>query len=465
MTDLASPAPSAALREARLTQGPVLPVLLSLALPNMLAMVAAASVSVAETLYVGRLGREPLAAMAVVFPFVMLMQNLSSGAMGGGVSSAISRALGAGNEAAARSLALHATAIGLAAGLAFTALFLLAGPLFYTALGARGAVLGEALRYGNTLFCGSVLIWLANTFISILRGGGNTRLPSLAILATVAMQIALGAAFGLGVGPFPRWGMAGVAIGQVLAYGVCAAALAAHLVSARSRVRLGWRDITLQREPFMQILRVGLLACLSPLQTVLTVLVLTALIARLGVDALAGYGIGARLEFLLIPIAFGVGVATVPMVGMAIGRHDVARARRVAWVGGALSAGIVGAIGAMVCLWPGLWARQFTGEPGVIAVAEQYLRCAGPGYAFFGLGLTLFFASQGAGKVLGPVLGGTVRLAIVCLGGWGLVAGDAPAWAYFALVSLSMLAYGVFNAFIVWRADWRQRSPHPDAAR
>lgn len=447
------PAASSA-RELRLTGGPVLRVLLTLALPNVLAMVAAASATIAEAAYVGSLGREPLAALAVVFPFVMLMQMLSAGGIGGGISSAISRALGAGDLQGAHALAFHAAMIGLAIGLAFTIFFLILGPALYRLLGAQGVVLAYALQYSNTIFSGILALWLANTFISILRGTGDMRVPSTTILVTVTAQVILGAALGLGLGPFPRWGMSGVALAQVIAYGAAAVFLFFYLCSRRRRVRLVYRGMPLQKELLGQILRVGLLASLSPLQTVLTILILTGLIARLGVDALAGYGIGARLEFLLIPIAFGVGVATVPMVGMAIGRRDISRARRVAWTGGALSAGAIGLIGLTVSLQPSLWAEIFTTLPGVIHYAEQYLRFAGPGYAFFGLGLTLFFASQGAGKVLGPVIGSSLRLAIIAVGGFCLAAADAPSWAYFAMVAIAMTVYGLFTAATMVWADW-----------
>lgn len=439
---------------ARLTHGPVLPVLAGLAVPNVLAMVAVTFVSIAETIYVGLLGKEALAAMAVVFPLVILMLNLSSGAMGGAVSSAISRALGANELGLAQSLARHAVVIAVAAGLLFTAVFLLAGPLIYSTLGARERVHDEAISYATTLFAGAVPIWLANTFISIARGTGNMRVPAITILGIAALQVALGAALGLGWGLFPRWGMRGVAAGQVLAYAVGALCLAFYLFSAQARVRLAWKGQPLRRDIFWRILRTGLLACLSPVQTVLTVLVLTALISRLGVDALAGYGIGARLEFMVVPIAFGVGVATLTMVGMAIGRLDVARARRVAWTGGALSATMVGLMGAVVCVWPHLWAGMFTTQPEVLRFAGEYLRWAGPGYAFFGLGLTLFFASQGAGRVLGPVLGGTLRLAMVCVGGWALSAMQADSWTYFALTGAAMLGYGLFTAASVLLTDW-----------
>lgn len=445
---------TAAARESRLLNGPVLPVLASLALPNILAMVATSAISIAETAYVGLLGRDQLAAMALVFPLAMLMQTFSAGAMGGGVSSAISRALGAGDQAGAQSLARHAVAIALAAGAGFTLLFLLGGDALYRALGARDAVLEQAQRYGVVLFSGISFVWLANTLISVIRGTGNMHVPSTTIVGVALLQIILGAVLGLGWGPFPRWGMAGVALGQVLAYACACVWLCIYLCAPYHRVRLGLDGWQLTQAHFGQILRVGLLACLSPLQMVLSVLVMTGLIARLGVDALAGYGIGARLEFLAIPIAAGVGVATLPMVGMAVGRGDVPRARRVAWVSGALSAAVVGVLGVLVALWPQLWSVLFTSKPEVLRYCAQYLSYAGPAYVFFGLGLTLYFASQGAGKVLGPVLAGTVRLATICVGGWWLTVSDAPDWTYFALVGVAMAAYGLSTALAVRWTKW-----------
>ena len=437
-----------------LLRGPVLPVLSRLALPNILAMVAAAATGIAETMYVGLLGRDQLAAMALVFPLTMLMQTFSAGAMGGGVSSSIARALGAGNVDAAQSLARHATVIALAAGLSFALLFLAFGDPLYRLLGAQGEVLAQANRYANVLFPCIVVVWLTNTLISAIRGTGNMHVPSITIMVVSVLQISLGAVLGLGLLGVPRLGMAGVALGQVLAYGAATVWLLIYLADPRQRVRLSRSGWLLQWQRFRDILRVGAVACLQPLQSVVTVLVMSGLISRLGVDALAGYGIGARLEFLAIPVAFGVGVATLPMVGMAIGKGDVTRARRVAWVGGGLSAAIVGALGLLAALWPPLWSTLFTSKPEVLHYTALYLRNAGPAYVFFGLALTLYFASQGAGKVLGPVLAGTLRLVVVCVGGWWLVAINAPDYAYFVLVGVAMAAFGLGAAFAVWRTPW-----------
>lgn len=443
-----------------LTTGPILPTLLRLALPNVIAMSMTVLVGIAETRYVGLLGTAPLAAMALVFPFAMLVQMMSAGAMGGGVSSAVSRALGAGDAARARTLALHAVVIGVLAG-AITSIVLIAwGPALYRFLGGSGAVLAEATRYSGVLFTGAVLIWLVNTLASILRGTGDMRVPSLALLGIAVVQIALGGALGLGFGPVPRLGMVGVALGQLVAMSGGVVFLAWWLLSGNARLRLGWRGVKLRGELFADILKVGALACLSPVQSVLTVLIFTGLVARLGVAPLAGYGIGQRLEFLLIPIAFGIGVASVPMVGMAIGAGNFARARRVAWTAGLVSAVNLGLIGLLVFLAPNLWAGMFTQDPLVLDYARQYLRWAGPGFALFGLGLTLYFASQGSGRVLGPVLAATLRLAVVAGAGTWLLSRNAPAWQFFALVGIAMAVYGLATAAAIRLTRW---GPKPAA--
>src|SRR2546423_9967740 len=130
-----------------LLAGPILSTLLRLTLPNLAAMLVTTLVAIAETAYVGILGTTQLAAIALVFPMIMLMQMLSAGAMGGGVSSAISRALGAGDPERAGALALHAVVIGAAAGLAFSAIFVAFGAPILRMLGGSGPVLREALVY------------------------------------------------------------------------------------------------------------------------------------------------------------------------------------------------------------------------------------------------------------------------------------------------------------------------------
>jgi putative MATE family efflux protein len=433
---------------------PILPTLLKLALPNAIAMFGTALVAVAETSYIGRLGVEPLAGIALVFPFVMLTQMMSAGAMGGGVSSAVARAIGAGNRDRAANLALHAAIIGTGAGLFFTAMMLAFGRDFYFLLGGRGEVLEQAMHYSHVLFSGAVAIWLVNTLASVVRGTGDMRVPSIVLIGVATVQVVVGGGLGLGLFGLPKFGMRGVAAGQLTAFTSGALFLAWYLVSGRSRLKLNIRSFTFQRDMFLDILKVGAMSCLSPLQSVLTILIFTKILAGFGTVVLAGYGMGSRLEFLLIPIAFAFGTASIPMVGMAMGAGLVARARRVTWISGAAAGLVVGLIGLTVAINPGLWVSLFTSDPGVTAAAYSYFHWAGPGFGFFGAGVCLYFSSQGAAKVGGPVLAGTIRLVLVAVGGWWLAASDAPAWTLFALVGTAMVVFGLSTALSIRLTRW-----------
>ena len=442
----------------RIRQGPILSTLLRLSAPNVLAMGLAVLVAIAETFYVGRLGTTPLAALGLVFPFAMLTGTLSAGAMGGVVSSAIARAIGAGDIARAHVLAMHAILIGGAMGIAYSLFFVFGSAAIFRWLGGQGGVLAEAVRYANVLFAGAIFVWMSNTLASVVRGTGNMRVPSTGLVVVGLTQVVTGGVLAFGLGPFPALGMVGVALGNIIAYASGTFFFAWYLASGIGRLELRLRGFPLRLELLVDILRVGALSCLSPLQTMLTMLVFTSLLARLGEVPLAGYSIGLRLEFLVTSISFGVGVASVPMVGMAIGAGDVARARRVAWIAAGVTGAIVAVVGLLVAIRPHLWAGMFSEDEQVLGSAYQYLRIAGPMFPLLCAALTMYFSSQGAGKMLGPVIAGTVRLGLAVGVGFWLAAQGAPAWHYFVLTAAVMVFYGITMAGLVHLTPWGPKS-------
>ena len=439
-------------RTQRLLAAPILPTLARLAAPGMALVAFQTAVSIADMHFVGRLGTVPLAGIALVFPLVMLLQMLSAGAMGGGVSSAVARALGAGDERAARALVAHATVIALVMGFGFTLLALLLGAPIYRLLGGEGEALRQALAYSNLLFAGSVLVWLANTFASVLRGSGNTLVPALALGASALVHIPLSGSLVLGAGPLPALGIAGAAVAYITAFGCATLAMAVYLWRSPLRPQPG--ELRLQARQFGEILRVGALSSLSALQTVLTAVVLTGMVGAYGTAALAGYGVGVRLELLQIPLVFAIGQALVPLVGTAIGAGSPARAKKIAWTGAAI-AGLIGVcIGFTVAVFPAPWVRLFSDDPAVLAASSQYLRIVGPCYPFLAVGVALYFASQGARSVLWPMLATTVRLALVLVLGLAAVRSGASLAGVFAVIAVAMAAYGLLTGWAVWKADW-----------
>jgi putative MATE family efflux protein len=450
-----SAAPS---RTERLLEAPIVPTILRFAAPGLLLVVFQSSVSISDTHFVGRLGTEPLAGLALVFPLLMLLQMMSAGAMGGGVSSAIARALGGGHGHMARALAVHATVIALAMGAVFTLLLLTAGSSIYVLLGGHGASLEAALAYSDIIFAGSALVWLANTFASVLRGSGNMIIPAVSLSGAALLHIPLSASLTLGLGPFPRLGIAGAAVAYVAASGFAAALNLGYLLRPRSSLRPRREDFRLEWRLFREILRVGLLSMASSFQTVLTAVLLTGFVGRFGTAALAGYGVGVRLELLQVPLVFAIGQAMVALVGTHIGAGRTERAKQIAFTGSAMAAGICLVIGTTVAIAPDAWVKLFSNDPAVLAASASYLRIVGPFYAFLGLGIALYFASQGAGRVLMPMLAASVRLALVIVGGFSLVAAQAPLAAMFALVAGAMAVYGGLTGWWVLRSDW---SPKP----
>src|SRR4030088_2044750 len=199
-----------------LLDGPILRTLLRLSWPNLIALSAGTCVVIAEASYIGRLGVESLAAMALVFPFVILTMTMSGGAMGGGVASAVARALGAGDVDRASALAAHALLIGICFGLTFMLGAMMFGPALLGLLGGRGNVLANAVGYAQIFFGGAVVPWLMNSIAGILRGTGNMKMPSLMMLSSAVCQIVLGGTLGLGLGPVPQFGMRGVAAGSLI---------------------------------------------------------------------------------------------------------------------------------------------------------------------------------------------------------------------------------------------------------
>jgi putative MATE family efflux protein len=435
-----------------LLSSPVFASIVRLATPGVLLALFQTAVSIADTHFVGRLGTDALAGLALVFPLVMLLQMTSAGAMGGGVSSAVARALGGGNRAAARNLVVHALLIAVVAGLLFTLLALVLGRALYSVLGGSGSALAQALAYSNVLFSGAILVWLANTLASVVRGTGNTLVPALALAGAALVQIPLSGALTLGWSPFPRLGIAGAAAAYVIAFGLASMGLAAYLWSGGLRPRRA--DWKMAAAAFYDILRVGILSSVNSGQTVLTAVILTGFVGTFGTAALAGYGVGVRLELLQIPIVFAIGQALVVLVGTHIGAGQHARAKRIAWAGTAAAVVVTLAIGVWVTLFPATWVRIFSDDPAVLESGSLYLKIVGPFYAFFGAGMALYFASQGAGRMLLPMLAGTARLAVVAVGGLAVLKLAGTLGALFAVIASGLVLFGTLTALAVYRGSW-----------
>lgn len=229
-----------------------MPLLIRLGPPTVAVLFMQTVLSVAETNFVSGLGVDTIAAASLVVPVMLLMTMVSNGGVGGGVSSAVGRALGAGRQDEAESLVWHRVLIAIVAGGLFTVAAIAVGPMLYRGLGGTGASLQQALEYSNILFGGAVLFWVPTMLQSALRGAGNVRTPALIMLGSVGAGLLLSPILILGGLGLPRMGVAGVCVARVLCTAGSLAAILVYIRSAGSKLRR--RRHPLHRDHFGAIL-------------------------------------------------------------------------------------------------------------------------------------------------------------------------------------------------------------------
>lgn len=418
MTDTTIKPAAPAARTRLMLEGPIVPTMLGIAVPNLVVNVVLIAVTASvDAYFVSRLGLEALAGLALVFPLLMLMQQMANMAMGGAIAAALARALGAGRAEEASALARHALVIALGAAALFTACFLLAGPLLYRVLGGSGAVLAAALEYSNAIFAGAVSYWLLGALTSIVRGTGHAAILAWIYVAAEVLHIALVPLLVFGLGPIPALGITGAGLATVISFFASASALAWYLASGRTAISLSFAGVRLERRLFGEILRVGAPMSLAPVLNNAALAALTTYAGLLGADSLAAFGAAVRLEYLLYPLNFSMGAAVLAMMGSNIGARQFPRARRIAWTGLALSAAAMACVSMLAIAAPDLWLSLFSDDPRVLAAGAGYLVIVGLAYPFVA-GTLLNSAFQSTRQPRWPLTAMTCRLVVVVLGGW-----------------------------------------------
>ena len=432
------------------------PLLLKMATPNALAFAIQSSVSIAEVWIIGQLGTSALASIALAFPLLMLIQTMSGGAVGGAVTSAVARALGAGDRQRAQQLIWHGLAIAALGSGLFLFLFLVGGRSLIAFLGGSGDILEQAMNYCLVIFVGGLFIWLVSVVGSVFRGMGDMKLPAILMTLGAFIQVPLTAVLVLGLFGAPQMGIAGAAYSAVVSGFLTSSVMLIILARSGRVIRLDRQCLNFSKALFRDIFRVALPASMSPIFTIFIIMSLTAMVATFGEAALAGYGIGSRIEFLLIPLVFGIGAAMTSLVGLSIGAKDMDRAESIGWTGSAFAAALTGVVGLLLALFPEAWIYAFTKDPATFEAARDYIRIVGPFFAFQGLGLSLYFASQGAGKMGWPVAAIFVRVILAVGGGWllafqlgfglqGVFIAAAAAMTIFGLILAGSLKLGAWR--------------------
>jgi putative MATE family efflux protein len=379
-------------------------------------MAVSAVSNVVYTIYVGRLGIDAISAVSLVFPVSLLALTAMGGGIGAGATSAIARALGAGERREAGALAGEALCLSVGMGVAFGLAALVGAPALFRLMGASGAVHEGATAFARVLFGGVAITFFSMMLDAVMRGEGNVRTPAVWSVVSLLLQMAVTPLFMFALG----WGLVGGAVAMLACHLACVPPRVRWVFGGRGVVRPALRPAATRLAPTREILRVGVPAAVSTSTNNLGLMALTAVVTRLGTADLAAYGLGTRLDFVLMSFGYGVGAGVLTLVGMATGAARADRVRAFVACGVTIAVALLAVPGLVVYWRPELWLGMFTADPEVHAIGTRYFRIVGPTYPLLGATMVIAFAFQGLGRATVPLVvtvarvGGVLLAALVC---------------------------------------------------
>jgi Na+-driven multidrug efflux pump len=430
-------------RTRRLLQGPILTNIISLAVPNTTVMAVQVIIGLLEVYFVSGLGVEALAGVSQVFPLVSLMIAVSQGAVGGGIVTAIARSLGRGDLQTASNYAWYAVALSAAFGLLTTLVMECFGLNLYRMMGARDATLEIAIMYSRTIFGGAILMWTFNLLMASIRGTGNLIVPVVVVCTGAIIVIPVSPFLIYGGWGFDGLGASGGAVAMLVYYGFGTVAYATFIWLHRGVLKPSRNVPRLSLSPAWGVLRIGGMSALVGSSTNLTLAIVTAYVGLHGTQALAGYGSASRLEFLLVPLSYGVGGPVGILVSTNLGAGQITRAVKASWLGMLIAAVVAETIGVAAAIFPDVWIAIFSADPVVRSIGAEYLRVVGPFFGFFGMGYVLYCTGQATGRLGLPVLGALARALIAIAGGYALLGVHGNLHLNFWAVSIGMATFGL----------------------
>lgn len=444
--------------KVRLTEGPVGRHLVAMTVPVLLGIITMMGQALIDAWFLGRVGDRALAAHAFSFPILMIVTSVAIG-LGAGTSSVVARAIGAGNHRRARRLTSDSLLLSflITAGVALVGVLTIR-PLFRL-LGAPEDMLPMIGEFMTILYVGVPFIVVGMVGMASMRATGDTRLPSKIMIAGSVLNVALDPILIFGLGPIPAMGLNGAAMAALLARGAIMAVALYMLRHRLEMISFNRPDPAEMRSSWKDILHVGLPAAGTNAIVPVGAAIITAMIARYGPDAVAGFGVASRIESMMLVVYYAMSAIIGPFVGqnLSAGRDDrILRALRLCTVF-CIGSGL--AIAAVLALSATTLPALFSDSASVISTASLFLWIAPIGYGAYGMVMVMNASFNGLGEPM-PAVGISVGRIVVL---------------YLPLAFIGMYLYdevGIFAAYSVANIlsgiiayEWAKRTVRRHTAR
>ncbi len=439
-----------------LTQGPLAKALMRLAGPMFVSTTLQNAQSVIDLFWVGRLGSEAVAALAMSGTLLMALFPVVMGLSTGTVAM-VSRCVGAGRGHEAAEVGGQSLVVALVFGLVAGTVGWFSAEWLCRLLGGSEAVVQLGADYMGISFLGCFTVFLLFIGSSILQASGNTVVPMQAMLLANVLNIVLDPVFIFGWLGVPRMGIKGAALATVLSQAAAAAMVMQVLVRGSAGVQIRRRHLWPRKDLVLRLVRIGVPSSGQMLSRSLMSVVLIRVVAGFGTVVVAAYGIGVRFHMLVLMPAFVLGNAAATIVGQNLGAGRPDRAERVAWLATGIDAAIMLGSAVILMVWAAPLVAIFDDTPAVVAMGARYLRVVSLFYIPVAFSIVLGRALQGAGDTLAPMVttilglwGLQVPLAII-LPHYFTPATDGIWWS----VAVAMTANGLMVAVWFKQGKWK----------
>ena len=399
-------------RRTRLTEGPVGGHLVDMTVPVLFGIATMMAQSLIDAWFIGQVGDSALAAYSFGFPILMIVTSVAIG-LGAGTSSVVARAIGADDHRRARRLSTDSLFLSfLLTALIATIGILTIDPLF-TLLGAPADMLPLISGFMTILYSGVPFIVVGMVGMASMRATGDTRLPSLLMVLAAVLNVILDPILIFGVGPIPAMGLNGAAMAALLARGTIFVGTVYLMRYRLDMISFNKPDLGEMRRSWADILHVGIPAAGTNVIVPLGATVVTAMIARFGPDAVAGFGVASRIESLMLVIYYAMSAIIGPFVGQNLSNGRERRILDALWLCTkfCLLSGL--AIAALLAALSGFLPGLFSDSEDVVSVTRLFLWLVPVSYGTYGMVMVMNASFNGMGKPMPGVWISVGRIAVL----------------------------------------------------
>jgi putative MATE family efflux protein len=383
------------------TVGAVGPALVLLSVPMVLEMAMESLFAVVDVFYVSRVSADAVATVGVTESVLTLVYTVAMG-LGIGATAVVSRRMGEKDDDGAAQSAAQSIMLGLIVALMIGIVGFFSAESVLRMMGATPSMIESSLGYTQVMFAGNATVTLLFLNNAIFRGAGDPAIAMRMLWLGNAINIAVCPLLIFGLGPFPEMGVAGAALGTNIGRGTAVLTQVWMLTSGRSRIHIKRQHLRLVPTVMLNVCRLSGSGFLQILIDTSSYIGLVRVISTFGSDALAGYTIGIRTVMFAMMPAWGLSNAAATMVGQALGANKPDRAESAVWTAGKYNALVLAAVSAVFIVFAPAIVSIYTSDPAVAPFAVACLRIVSGGFVFFGYGLVLTQAFNGAGDTWTP---------------------------------------------------------------